>query len=127
MLVLCSSNIGLFLYFGVFLFLILDILELFKNILVVQKSVGELISETCAVKELTDARFDKRVLQNLVNCRASSRVSLKHMLDQLVELRREMAWQFLIFALNNALSKLMQRLGIKGRLESSHLVEEDSE
>jgi len=105
----------------------LDAFELFKDILVVQEGVGELISEVSSVEELADAGLNEGVAQDLVDGRSSSGVSLEHVLNQLVELRSEVARQFRVFTLDDLLGQLMEGLGVEGRLESGHLVEEDTE
>lgn len=62
-----------------------------------------------------------------MDSRSGGRVSLKHVLDELIKLGREVTGQFGVFTLDNSLSELMERLGIEGRLQGSHLVKEDSE
>jgi hypothetical protein len=108
------------------LLLRLDTFELFKHILVVQEGVGELISEVSSIEELTNTGLNEGVAQDLVDSRSRSRVSLKHVLDELIKLGREVTRQFRVFTLDDSLGKLMERLGVEGRLESSHLVKQDT-
>jgi hypothetical protein len=58
--ILLVSNLllSLLLLFFVGLLCSLDALELFKHILVVQKSVGKFIPEVSTIKELTDTRLN---------------------------------------------------------------------
>lgn len=105
----------------------LDAFELLKDVLVVQEGVGELISEVSSVEELADAGLNEGVAQDLVNGRSGSRVSLEHVLNQLVKLGREVTRQFRVFTLDDLLGQLMEGLSVEGRLESGHLVKEDTE
>jgi len=73
------------------LLLRLDAFEFFEHILVVKEGVGELISEVSSVKELANAGLNERVTQDLVNGGSRSGISLQHMLNQLIKLRREVA------------------------------------
>lgn len=127
LLSLDSSLLLLLLGLLINLLLGLDTLEFLKHVLVVKKSVREFISEVSTIEELTDAGFDERVSQDLVNSRSRSGISLKHVLNELIKLGREVTRQFRVFTLDDSLGQLMERLSVEGRLEGSHLVKQDTE
>ena len=77
-----SLFLGKFLHLYTLLLLVLGFLlklvlaELFKDILVVQEGVGELIHEDVLAQELFDALINNWDFENLVDIRSRMRISL---------------------------------------------------
>jgi len=70
----------------VFLLLVLDFAELVKDVLVVKERVSKLFLEEISLQEPGDPLFDDGNLEDLVDGRASSGVTLEHHANKLVQL-----------------------------------------
>ena len=119
---LVSSSFPFFLRSSV----LLHLLELIKDILVVQKRVRELILEFLTLEESFYTALNDGHLQKLVNSRSLSRVALQHHSNQIGNGGREVRWQRRVLALDDFLCQLMQRASVEGRGQGGHLVHEDT-
>lgn len=77
----------LFKLLGFLVLVILAALERLENVLVVQKSMRELVLEVLVIEEHADALLYQRHLEDLVDVRSLCRVLLQHLADQLVQLQ----------------------------------------
>ena len=116
-LLLFLLNLSIFLYF----------LKLLEHVLVVQKSMRELVHEGSAGKEPVDATFEYWHLEKLMDIRPFRRVSLKHHGEDIRYGGGEVRGKWRVVALNDFLGKLVKRARIEGRCQGCHLVEQHSE
>jgi hypothetical protein len=90
--------------------------EFFKNILVMQDSVGKFIFESFTAQKLTYTPLYLGGPQDLVDCGTTSWVFLEHARNQATCGICEVARERCILACDNPLCKLMERLGVERRL-----------
>jgi len=122
-----GSGLARLLFSSSFLFLssssvYLHLLELIEDVLVMQERVGELILEFLTLEESLNTALENGHLEELMDCRSLSWVTFKHHSDQIGNCGREVGRQRCVLALDDFLRQLMQRTGIEGRGQSSHLV-----
>ena len=100
----------------------LDNPELIEHVLVVKNCVRKLILEVLLVEQFLDPLVDHWVFKNLVDVRPLVGILVEHGLKEVVDRSAEVAWNIWIFARKDFLSELMERLGIKWWLKSTHLI-----
>lgn len=100
----------------------LDNPELIEHVLVVKNCVRKLILEVLLVEQFLDPLVDHWVFKNLVDVRPLVGILVEHGLKEVVDRSAEVAWYVWIFARKDFLSELMERLGIKWWLKSTHLI-----
>ena len=109
------------------LFGCLDRLEFLENILVMQNSVRELVTEVILSQQFLDALSNHRVPENGVDVGPLLRVHIEHSLQQIGHILTEVARHIVVLALDDFVGQLVQGLRVEGWLEGAHLIEQHSQ
>ena len=86
----------------------LDLSELFKDVLVVQEGVGELLLEDVSLQESGNSIFKEGLLKELMDRWSLVRVLVQHHGHQVGHLGREVAWKGVVLALADSDRELMK-------------------
>ena len=110
-----------------FLLLRLNSLELIEDVLIMQNSVRKLVPEVVLSKQFLYPLCNNWVAQDRVDIWTLLWVYIKHALQQIRYVFAKMAGHVVVLSHDDLPGELMETLGVEGRLERAHLVEQDAE